>query len=124
MAVKRVPKASQQQVNQRAKDADWKRAQQLFESGELVSAKVEGANNGGVLIKLGSLLGFVPFSQIRANDGTKSLSEVGASLVGKTITAKVSRRTAGVVLQGMRIHGAKCLKLLYHGCSAVVRAVH
>ncbi|GAQ80445.1 S1 RNA binding domain containing protein [Klebsormidium nitens] len=89
VAVKRVPKASQQQVNQRAKDSDWKSAQQLFESGELVSAKVEGANNGGVLIKLGSLLGFVPFSQIRSNDGTKSLSEVGASLVGKTITAKV-----------------------------------
>jgi predicted RNA-binding protein with RPS1 domain len=89
VAVKRVYKTSEQ-INQRGKDADWKRATQLFESGELYEAKVEGANNGGLIVRLGSLLGFIPFSQL-ANTlkDRPNLTGLATSLVGKTITTKV-----------------------------------
>lgn len=107
VAVKRVYKTSEQ-INQRGKDADWKRATQLFESGELYEAKVEGANNGGLIVRLGSLLGFIPFSQL-ANTlkDRPNLTGLATSLVGKTITTKVR-----VLLLSFSYESAACCATL------------
>jgi small subunit ribosomal protein S1 len=44
--------------------ADWERAKQLFETKERVELRVTGHNRGGLLVKFGTLQGFVPASQL------------------------------------------------------------
>jgi small subunit ribosomal protein S1 len=43
---------------------DWQHAQELLDSGEIVTAKVIQFNKGGVVVAFGTLQGFVPTSQI------------------------------------------------------------
>lgn len=44
--------------------ADWERAVQMFETKERVELRVIGHNRGGLLVRFGTLQGFVPASQL------------------------------------------------------------
>eukprot|EP00250_Pteridium_aquilinum_P031612 c4392_g1_i1 orf=299-1477(-) len=77
-------------VSRRAED--WERALKLLESGALHSVKVEACNNGGLLVRFGSISGFLPFSQIgnaRIPKDGKTMADVGKGLIGETVTVKV-----------------------------------
>jgi small subunit ribosomal protein S1 len=45
-------------------EQDWREVEQLLESQELYEGMVSGYNKGGLIVKLGSLRGFVPASQV------------------------------------------------------------
>lgn len=45
-------------------EADWLKARQLMESGEIWEGKVTGYNRGGLVVPFGRIRGFVPASQI------------------------------------------------------------
>ncbi len=45
-------------------EQDWREAEQLLESQDLHEGIVSGYNKGGLIVKLGSLRGFVPASQV------------------------------------------------------------
>ncbi|MEJ2265556.1 MAG: S1 RNA-binding domain-containing protein [Anaerolineales bacterium] len=45
-------------------ERDWKRAEQLLESGEAYQGNIIGFNKGGLLVPMGRLRGFVPGSQV------------------------------------------------------------
>jgi small subunit ribosomal protein S1 len=74
-------------INQGLKHADWLRAQDLLESGEIVDAEVVDYNRGGVIVSFGRIRGFVPNSHLavshRPSDETKS------KYVGRTISLVV-----------------------------------
>ena len=44
--------------------ADWKRAEEYLESGKIFDAQVIGKNRGGLLVKFGTLQGFIPRSHL------------------------------------------------------------
>lgn len=71
---------------------DWERALKLQESGALHNVKVEACNNGGLLVRFGSIYGFLPFSQIgntRIPKDGKAMVDVGKDLIGETLAVKV-----------------------------------
>jgi small subunit ribosomal protein S1 len=45
-------------------EMDWRRAEELLESQELLEGKISGFNKGGLLVQMGQLRGFVPASQL------------------------------------------------------------
>lgn len=45
-------------------ERDWRKVEQLFESGEAIERTVAGVNKGGVIVRLGRVRGFVPASQL------------------------------------------------------------
>ncbi len=51
-------------LNKGLAHADWLRAQNVLESGEVVDSEVIGVNRGGVLVEFGHLQGFVPNSHL------------------------------------------------------------
>lgn len=73
--------------------ADWKKAETYKENGEIFEGKVDGSNNGGVLVRFDSLQGFLPYSQMSSShflkDGSKTISEVAKDLIGSTLSLKV-----------------------------------
>eukprot|EP00271_Cylindrocystis_brebissonii_P006078 TRINITY_DN18635_c0_g1_i1.p1 TRINITY_DN18635_c0_g1~~TRINITY_DN18635_c0_g1_i1.p1 ORF type:complete len:606 (+),score=94.58 TRINITY_DN18635_c0_g1_i1:176-1993(+) len=79
------------------KSADWRRARAMLEHGGIHRGMVEACNNGGLLVRFGSLQAFVPFSQLEPSriqpDGqveATPLIEVGRRMVGLIITAQVT----------------------------------
>ncbi|KAI5079774.1 hypothetical protein GOP47_0005253 [Adiantum capillus-veneris] len=71
---------------------DWERALKLQQSGALHDVKVEACNNGGLVVRFGSISGFLPFSQIgngRVSKEGNSMIDVGKDLIGKTLSVKV-----------------------------------
>jgi small subunit ribosomal protein S1 len=45
-------------------EMDWRRAEEMLESQELLEGKISGFNKGGLLVQMGHLRGFVPASQL------------------------------------------------------------
>ena len=45
-------------------EMDWRRAEEMLESQELLEGKISGFNKGGLLVQMGQLRGFVPASQL------------------------------------------------------------
>jgi small subunit ribosomal protein S1 len=83
---------------------DWQRAQELLESGEIVTCKVTDHNKGGLICTLGTLQGFVPTSQIANLDqrlqGAPQPDGL-AQLVGQELALKVievNRRRRRLIL--------------------------
>jgi small subunit ribosomal protein S1 len=76
----------------RAKEEkDWKRVEEMLESGETLDTIVEGFNKGGLLVPVGELRGFVPGSLVsvfREQEG-ETPEERWEETVGETITLKV-----------------------------------
>lgn len=74
-------------------ERDWKRAEELLESGDSFDSKIIGFNKGGLLVPLGRLRGFVPGSQVsvvRRMDGLGNTPEQRwGEMVGDEITAQV-----------------------------------
>jgi small subunit ribosomal protein S1 len=74
-------------------ERDWKRAEDLLESGDSFDSKIIGFNKGGLLVPLGRLRGFVPGSQVsvvRRLDGIGNTPEQRwGDMVGEPITAQV-----------------------------------
>jgi small subunit ribosomal protein S1 len=71
---------------------DWKEAQRLLESGEVVELQITGKNKGGVTVDFGQLRGFIPASHL--NDIERGLSQEErqtqlAGMIGHVIRAKV-----------------------------------
>lgn len=83
---------------------DWIRAQELLESGEIVSVTVSGYNKGGLVGSFGSVQGFIPASQITSlrprghsdQDGSDLAELVGRELPVKVI--EVNRRRRRLIL--------------------------
>ncbi len=85
-------------------NADWLRAQDLYERGEVVESEVIGVNRGGVLVQFGRLRGFVPNSHLtsipRGLRG-KSLKEAKSELVGEVlplVVIEVKQRRRRLIL--------------------------
>jgi len=74
---------------------DWREAQQLLESQEVIERRVTGYNKGGVIVDVGQIRGFVPGSQLATShaadqeDGGISREDRWASLVDESLQLKV-----------------------------------
>jgi len=74
--------------------ADWRRAEKMFEAGEIFEGTVAGYNKGGLIVRLGKVRGFVPASQLttrrqRAQGETLSGEDLRAQLVGQKLQLKI-----------------------------------
>ena len=74
-------------INQGLKYADWLRAQELLENGQVIEAEVIDYNRGGVLVSFGRLRGFAPNSHLAVS--RKPSSEIKSRYVGRTISLVV-----------------------------------
>jgi small subunit ribosomal protein S1 len=74
-------------INQGLKYADWLRAEELLESGEIAEAEVIDYNRGGVLVSFGRIRGFVPNSHLAVRH--RPTEETKASYVGRNISLVV-----------------------------------
>ena len=75
-------------------EADWRKAAELFESGESFEAEVASANRGGLIVHLGQVRGFVPASQIWSVRLSQSMDEEEriaalSQLVGQKLLLKI-----------------------------------
>ncbi len=71
---------------------DWRRMEELKESGETISAPVVESNRGGVVVRVGQLRGFVPASQLERRTGapqTESPEDRFNHLQGEQLSLKV-----------------------------------
>ena len=77
---------------------DWRDAEELLKSGEILETLVAGFNKGGLIVRVGKVRGFVPATQlegtyrkkVEAPDGTTGSSELDLSAyVGKKVKLKV-----------------------------------
>ncbi|KAK9671389.1 hypothetical protein RND81_12G026800 [Saponaria officinalis] len=73
--------------------ADWEAAKKYKETGSIYEGRVEGFNNGGLLIRFYSLVGFLPFPQLSPShsckESSKSIQEIARGLVGCIMRMKV-----------------------------------
>ncbi|OAY70516.1 30S ribosomal protein S1, chloroplastic [Ananas comosus] len=73
--------------------ADWRAARTYKESGVIFEGKVEGSNNGGLLLRFYSLLGFLPYPLLSPShscrDPLRTIQETAKDLVGSSIAVKV-----------------------------------
>lgn len=77
------------------KQKGWQQAQGYEESGELVTVKVTGANQGGLIADLFGLKAFIPASQLSAEhavsapDNREKVGEELKKFIGQELTVKV-----------------------------------
>ncbi|NLG50602.1 MAG: S1 RNA-binding domain-containing protein [Chloroflexi bacterium] len=79
---------------------DWIKAQELMDSGEIVTCTITGYNKGGLLCSFGTLQGFVPASQI-ANTPQRGARGDLSEYEGEEMRAKVievNRRRRRLIL--------------------------
>ncbi|MDY7039648.1 MAG: S1 RNA-binding domain-containing protein [Chloroflexota bacterium] len=75
-------------------ERDWRRAEKMFEAGDIFEGTVAGYNKGGLIVRLGKVRGFVPASQLitrRLQDSSEASSgeELRAQLVGQNLQLKI-----------------------------------
>ncbi len=80
-------------------ERDWRKVEQLYQSGEVLERTVAAANKGGVIVRLGRVRGFVPASQLspaHRNSGSRETNSAEASpearwqhLVGSKLLLKI-----------------------------------
>src|SRR3989339_597816 len=74
----------------------WGRLEKLYKAGELVESRVTDANKGGLMIKIGNVMGFLPVSQlttehyprIEGGDKSKILSHL-KSFINQNLRTKI-----------------------------------
>ncbi|KAL5702946.1 hypothetical protein ACHQM5_028102 [Ranunculus cassubicifolius] len=75
------------------RSADWKAARAYKESGAIYEGRIEGSNNGGLLVRFYSILGFLPYPLLSPShscaEPLKSVQGIGKDLVGSTLPLKV-----------------------------------
>ncbi|CAN1171934.1 30S ribosomal protein S1, chloroplastic [Linum perenne] len=80
---------------QARRNADWNTARKLKASGSVHVVKVVGYNNGGLIVRFHSLLGFVPFPQLspahlyKGFDEGYMIRDVAATMVDSLISVKI-----------------------------------
>lgn len=74
----------------------WERLEQIMSKEEIIEVKIFDANRGGLMVKLGQLIGFLPTSQLspeyypRVQDGNKNkILEKLRPLINKTLKVKI-----------------------------------
>jgi small subunit ribosomal protein S1 len=76
-------------------EKDWREAERLFETQEMLSGHVAGFNKGGLIVRLGKVRGFVPASQLdtsrhpRLSQDGLNPEERWGHLTGETLQLKV-----------------------------------
>ncbi len=79
-------------INKALQQADWQRAEDLLESGEVIEATIVGYNKGGLLAGFGRIRGFIPQSHVmdipRGASGDK-LRQLKQEMVGRKLNVKV-----------------------------------
>jgi small subunit ribosomal protein S1 len=74
------------------RDEEWRWLDELFDSQEIIDARVVGCNKGGLLVRFGGCLGFVPASQLADVPeclGTDELRGELELMVGQEIQVKL-----------------------------------
>lgn len=73
--------------------ADWDAAKRYKETGSVYKGRIEGFNNGGLLVRFSSLVGFLPFPQLSPShsckDPNKTIQEIARGLTGSLMPMKV-----------------------------------
>ncbi|MFQ5854056.1 MAG: 30S ribosomal protein S1 [Anaerolineae bacterium] len=75
-----------------ARDKEWRWLHELYENGEVTTGSVVGCNKGGLLVRLGGSIGFVPASQLTNVPeclGTDELRAELEAMVGQEIQLKL-----------------------------------
>lgn len=79
-------------INKALQQADWQRAEDLLESGQVIEATIVGYNKGGLLASFGHIRGFIPQSHVidipRGASGDR-LRQLKQEMVGRTLRVKV-----------------------------------
>ncbi|KAI4338876.1 hypothetical protein MLD38_023883 [Melastoma candidum] len=85
--------SSAESLRQSRRSADWKAAKTYHEKGLIYQGRVEGFNNGGLLIRFYSLTGFLPFPQLSPSHTCKGprgrIVQVASGLVGSLVSVKI-----------------------------------
>ncbi|KAF2297910.1 hypothetical protein GH714_005313 [Hevea brasiliensis] len=80
-------------IRQARRSADWKAARAYNDSGSIYEGRIEGFNNGGLLIRFYSLLGFLPFPQLSPShsckEPQKTIHDIAKGLIGSRISVKI-----------------------------------
>lgn len=80
-------------LSRAAEEQDWRKAEELRQSGEVFNGKVDGYNKGGLIVRLGRVRGFVPESQVSRDRRTRAQGadpqEKWDSMRGEDISVKV-----------------------------------
>jgi small subunit ribosomal protein S1 len=79
-------------IRRAEEEHDWRRAQEMSETGEHFEGQVAGFNKGGLIVRLGKLRGFVPASQLapkHQGSDKQQPEERWSRLVGTPIHVKV-----------------------------------
>ncbi|KAJ9187047.1 hypothetical protein P3X46_002544 [Hevea brasiliensis] len=88
-----VFEASPDSIRQARRSADWKAARAYNDSGSIYEGRIEGFNNGGLLIRFYSLLGFLPFPQLSPShsckEPQKTIHDIAKGLIGSRISVKI-----------------------------------
>jgi len=74
---------------------DWEKARDVMGSGRVWTGQVESLNEGGARVRLGSLLGFLPFSHMEPRAAVPGASSA-EKMVGTTIKVQVSLPAAAM----------------------------
>lgn len=79
-------------INKALELEDWKRAQDMLDADSVAEARVIDDNKGGLLVRYGRLVGFVPNSHIESVPPASSanrMRDIKTSLIGQTLQLKV-----------------------------------
>lgn len=101
-------------VERGLEEEDWRRAEALIDSKEVLELAVSGHNKGGLLVDFGRLQGFVPNSHVpvlqdrASNAQDRTQAKIG--LVGDELPVQVlevDRRRQRLVMSAKAAHGAR-----------------
>ncbi|PON36210.1 Polyribonucleotide nucleotidyltransferase [Parasponia andersonii] len=85
--------ASPDAIRLARRSADWKAARNYNDGRLIYEGRIEGFNNGGLLVRFRTLVGFLPFPQLSPShfctEPRRSPQEVARSLTGSLISVKV-----------------------------------
>jgi small subunit ribosomal protein S1 len=81
-------------VRRASQERQWRVAQEMFERGDIIDAKVIESNKGGLIVNLDGVRGFVPISQImnlKRDDSSENAETLGKlqAMVGKNLKLKI-----------------------------------
>ncbi|XP_010927601.1 uncharacterized protein [Elaeis guineensis] len=86
-------KTADEDARQARRSADWRAARAYKDSGIIFDGRIEGFNNGGLLIRFYSLLGFLPYPLLSPSHSCKdpptTIQDIAKDLVGSSIPMKV-----------------------------------
>ncbi|WOL17944.1 hypothetical protein Cni_G26737 [Canna indica] len=92
-SLEEASRAGDDDPRQLRRSADWRAARAYKDSGVLFDGKIQAFNNGGLLIRFYSLIGFLPFPLLSPShsckDPSRAIQDIAKDLVGSPISVKV-----------------------------------